>query len=58
MWRQGNDILAFKEVSGFSVSYQIKDNVYLATEGKLNDSLGEINLIPLERNSVSGCRVE
>lgn len=58
MWREGNDILAFKEVSGFSISYRIKDNVHLAREIRLNDSLGEINLIALERDSVSGCRVE
>ena len=48
MWREGNGILAFKELSGFSISYQIKDNVHLAIEIKLNDSLGEINLIPLK----------
>ena len=48
MWREGNDILTFKEVSGFSISNWIKDNVHLAIEIKLNDSLGERNLIPLK----------
>lgn len=49
MWREGNGILAFKELSGFSISYQIKDNVHLAIEIKFRkDSLGEINLIPLK----------
>ena len=48
MQREGNDILAFKEVSGFSISNRIKDNVHLAIEIKRNDSLGERNLIPLK----------
>ena len=40
--------MAFKEVSGCSISNRIKDNVHLAIEIKLNDSLGERNLIPLK----------
>lgn len=31
--------------------------MYLAIDMKLNDSLVEINLIPFERNSISGCRL-